>query len=398
MKIVITGCTGSVGREIVPHLAAAGAQLLLVGRDPDKIARMFPGLPAASYEDIEVRARGFDTLAHLAVLNNDVPATPDQFRQANVVMAVKTLEAARAAGIGRLVLFSTMHALDPANRSAYADSKREAQAALSDAGIDVTTLYLPAVYGTRWAGKLAMLNRLPRRLGAMLFTVLAAFKPVVDAGKIASFLLDDSPARAGRDIFLYDDKDENPVFRFVKRTIDLAFAVAILSVFWWLLIALWVWVRVQSSGPGIFAQTRVGRHGRAFTCYKFRTMVTGTLQRGTHEITVGSVTSVGQTLRRTKLDELPQVWNILRNDISLVGPRPCLPVQTDLVERRMAAGVYDMKPGITGYAQIHDVDMSDPVRLTTYDARYKALRSLIFDLKILIGTFLGRGQGDRTGR
>ncbi|MBE0694890.1 MAG: sugar transferase [Aquamicrobium sp.] len=164
---------------------------------------------------------------------------------------------------------------------------------------------------------------------------------------------------------------------------------------WWLLGLIWLLVRVQSPGPGIFAQTRVGRNGAEFTCYKFRTMKTGTAQAATNEVPMEAVTRVGRFLRRTKLDELPQIWNILRNEISLVGPRPCLPVQMQLVEARRRRGVLSLKPGITGLAQVNGIDMSDPERLARWDARYLALQSLALDARILLATAKGRGQGDR---
>jgi lipopolysaccharide/colanic/teichoic acid biosynthesis glycosyltransferase len=398
MKIVITGCTGFVGREIVPLLAAAGADLLLVGRNPDKIRKTFPGFPIATYEDMAERARGFDLLAHMAALNNNVEASLEEFRRVNVGITLETLERARAARIERFVHFSTVHALIEKSMSHYDRSKREAAAAISAADIDAVTLFLPTVYGRQWGGKLSMLNRLPRWASTKLFAAIAALKPVVEAGKIADFLIDGAPAMFGGEAYLYEDKDKNPIFGAAKRSVELTFAIVILLLFWWLFAILWVFVRVQSPGPGIFAQSRVGRFGKLFTCYKFRTMVNGTRQCGTHEVSVSAVTSIGRFLRKTKLDELPQVWNILRNEMSLVGPRPCLPVQTELINRRAEANVFHMKPGITGYAQICDVDMSDPDRLTVYDARYNALRSLTFDFAILVATFLGRGQGDRTAQ
>jgi lipopolysaccharide/colanic/teichoic acid biosynthesis glycosyltransferase len=120
----------------------------------------------------------------------------------------------------------------------------------------------------------------------------------------------------------------------------------------------------------------------------------GTPERGSHEIAASAVTPLGRFLRRTKLDELPQIWNILRNEISLVGPRPCLPAQTRLIEERRRRGVLGLKPGISGLAQINGVDMADPERLARLDARYLALQSLMLDLRIILATFRGRGRGD----
>jgi len=143
-------------------------------------------------------------------------------------------------------------------------------------------------------------------------------------------------------------------------------------------------------------QSRVGKAGRIFTGYKFRTMKQGTRQAGTHEVSATAVTRLGGFLRKTKNDELPKVWNIFRNEISLIGPRPCLPVQTELIEARRFRGVLAVKPGISGLAQIDGIDMSDPTRLARRDARYIALRSFLLDLKISIATATGRGRGDRT--
>lgn len=183
----------------------------------------------------------------------------------------------------------------------------------------------------------------------------------------------------------------------IKRCIDLAIAIGIIAVLWWALILVWALVKFTSPGPGIFAQSRVGRNGRVFTCYKFRTMAKDTRDAGTHEVSAASVTRVGRFLRRTKLDEIPQVWNILRNELSLVGPRPCLPVQTELVAARQELGVLDIKGGITGWAQIKGVDMSDPRKLAVLDREYMEQRSLMLDLKIILATATGSGQGDKVG-
>jgi lipopolysaccharide/colanic/teichoic acid biosynthesis glycosyltransferase len=102
-------------------------------------------------------------------------------------------------------------------------------------------------------------------------------------------------------------------------------------------------------------------------------------------------------MRSSKLDELPQVWNIIRNEISLVGPRPCLPIQTQLIDERRERGVLAVKPGITGLAQVNGIDMSDPARLAKCDARYVRLQSLLLDIRLIISTALGRGNGDRVG-
>lgn len=121
-----------------------------------------------------------------------------------------------------------------------------------------------------------------------------------------------------------------------------------------------------------------------------------TRQAGTHEVSATAITRLGNFMRKTKIDELPQLVNILRNEVSLIGPRPCLQVQEELIAARNAHGVLTIKPGISGLAQVNNIDMSDPQKLARWDARYVGLRSLFLDLKITIATATGRGQGDRT--
>ncbi|MEP3048390.1 MAG: sugar transferase [Hyphomicrobiales bacterium] len=191
---------------------------------------------------------------------------------------------------------------------------------------------------------------------------------------------------------------ENLTYRLFRQLIDYSFALSIIFLFWWLLAVVWILVKFGSEGPGIFDQKRIGINGKVFTCYKFRSMGKDTHQVGTHNVSESAVTPIGTFIRRTKIDELPQVWNILRGELSLVGPRPCLPVQEQLVAERKKRGVLDVLPGITGLAQIQGIDMSDPVRLAEKDAEYIARRGLLLDLKIILATFTGKGQGDRTAK
>ncbi|MDF1826344.1 MAG: sugar transferase [Verrucomicrobiales bacterium] len=154
-------------------------------------------------------------------------------------------------------------------------------------------------------------------------------------------------------------------------------------------------IRLNSPGPAIFRQERVGKRQRNFTCYKLRTMAEGTKQLGTHEVGAASVTSVGRFLRKTKLDELPQLWNVLCGEMSLVGPRPCLPGQAELIEEREKRGVFEVLPGITGLGQVRGIDMSVPDRLAKCDEEYVQRQSLKLDLQLLLQTILGAGREDR---
>lgn len=182
--------------------------------------------------------------------------------------------------------------------------------------------------------------------------------------------------------------------RVFKRLCDVGF-VLLMAVLLWLLALIWLSVRLTSPGPGLFWQPRVGRDGRIFHCVKFRTMATGTKSLGTHLVSSAAVTRVGRFLRVTKLDELPQAWNILRGEMTLIGPRPCLPNQTELVAARHAVGALDITPGITGWAQVHGIDMADPDRLAEWDRAYIDNLSIGQELRIMLMTVNGGGMGDR---
>ena len=406
MKIVVTGASGFVGQNLVPLLARPGMELLLVGRDPEMLSRKFPDCQACGYAELAARAVGWDQLLHLAVVNTSSDAHADEFKRVNVDLLMEVAETARRIGIGRFVNVSSVHALDHRNQSPYAVTKRQAVSRLADlTDIEVVTVYLPAVHGAGWAGRLEWLNRLPGILAQPIFGLLAAFRPTVDVRRLADFVVSApgaGPLAAGQiadgalsELVLSDGQRDNVWYAAVKRAADLAVALGIVVAFWWALLLVWAVIRLTSRGPGLFAQTRIGKDGRAFTSYKFRTMKLGTREAGTHEISASAVTPIGRHLRRTKLDELPQIVNILRNEMSLVGPRPCLPGQTELIDARRRLGVLEVKPGISGLAQINGIDMSTPWLLASWDARYIALRSLTLDARIALRTVMGSGQGDK---
>lgn len=149
------------------------------------------------------------------------------------------------------------------------------------------------------------------------------------------------------------------------------------------------------TGSPFFRQERIGQNQRHFFLFKLRTMKVGTAPLATHLVDPSSVTAIGRFLRRTKLDELPQLWNVLKGDMSLVGPRPCLPNQTELISARESRGVFRAKPGITGLAQIKGIDMSRPDLLAEIDAKLIETLNLGTYLKLVWLTLLGRGNGDR---
>lgn len=149
------------------------------------------------------------------------------------------------------------------------------------------------------------------------------------------------------------------------------------------------------TGSPIFAQERVGKNKQPFKLYKFRTMHKDTASVASHLASKSSITKFGGFLRRTKLDELPQLINVLIGDMSLVGARPNLFNQTELIEEREKRGVYNYLPGITGLGQINEVDMSTPKKLAELDAEMYQNLDIKNYFRYIFATVGGKGQGDR---
>lgn len=145
----------------------------------------------------------------------------------------------------------------------------------------------------------------------------------------------------------------------------------------------------------IFIQERMGRYQKPFKLIKFRTMLPSTAQLATHLVKPSNITRYGSFLRKSKLDELPQLMNVLIGDMSLVGPRPNLPSQTELIQERNTRGVYDQRPGITGLAQIKEIDMSTPRLLAETDQAMIENFNTLSYFKYIFLTIGGKGSGDR---
>lgn len=154
-------------------------------------------------------------------------------------------------------------------------------------------------------------------------------------------------------------------------------------------------VGLFDTGSPIFRQERVGRDQKPFTLVKFRTMRPDTVSVASHLADASAITSLGAFLRRTKLDELPQLWNVLKGEMSLVGPRPCLFNQTELISERHSRGVFESRPGITGLAQVHNIDMSTPKLLAETDAIMMQGLTPTLYFKYIFLTVGGKGSGDR---
>lgn len=176
------------------------------------------------------------------------------------------------------------------------------------------------------------------------------------------------------------------VFDVVLAFIGLIVSAPILALLWAL--------GLLDTGSPLFRQERVGRHQKPFILVKFRTMTADTASVASHLADASAITRLGAFLRRTKLDELPQLWNVLKGEMSLVGPRPCLFNQVELIAERDRRGVFQARPGITGLAQVSKIDMSTPKLLAQTDARMLQALTMTSYFKYILVTVMGKGAGD----
>ncbi|TBV08275.1 sugar transferase [Phytopseudomonas dryadis] len=178
------------------------------------------------------------------------------------------------------------------------------------------------------------------------------------------------------------------------RLFDISFSI--LGLFFGFPIFLIIFViGLFDTGSPLFLQERVGRNKKPFTLVKFRTMGVNTASVASHLASSASITRLGSFLRKTKLDELPQLWNVLKGEMSLVGPRPGLFNQQELTHERSIRGVFDVRPGITGLAQVSDIDMSTPALLAKTDQKMIQSLTLSSYFKYILMTVSGSGRGDR---
>jgi nucleoside-diphosphate-sugar epimerase len=234
LRIVVTGATGFVGRLLVPRLQSAGAQLLLVGRDPAKLTQLFPECINCDYTELSTRGADFDMLLHLATLNNNQNCSRETFRQVNVDFLLQTARAAKQARIPTFVDISSIQTLDLVDgKSLYADTKREGSALLRKMdGIEIRTIFLPLVHANHtYSGKLSGLNRMPGWLSQLLFAFLSALKPTLHADQLTNHIL--AGASGG---VVTTGQSKNTAYRMLSRAIDLSFAVSVLVVLWWLIL------------------------------------------------------------------------------------------------------------------------------------------------------------------
>ena len=174
----------------------------------------------------------------------------------------------------------------------------------------------------------------------------------------------------------------------MKRIFDLSSSFSILVIVTPLLIVISFLIKISDRGPVLFKQTRVGRHQKSFNLLKFRSMPLSTPNVSSSELSNIRLNIFQKFIRRTNIDELPQLINILKGEMSLIGPRPCLESQKRLICLRNEKNIFSIKPGLTGFAQVNSFDDMSEIEKVNFDFIYLQKKSFIFDMKIILKTFI----------
>jgi len=172
----------------------------------------------------------------------------------------------------------------------------------------------------------------------------------------------------------------------IKRVFDILAVSVLLIVLLPVISIIAVFIKLHDGGPIVFKQVRIGRNGREFLFMKFRSMPMNTPNVVSTNIGVLNITPIGKIIRRTNLDEIPQFINVLKGDMSLIGPRPSLPTQQNLIQMRIENGSIKLRPGLTGWAQVNAYDFMPEDEKANFDGEYYKKFGVMMDLKIILGT------------
>ncbi len=402
--VTVTGASGVVGRSVLAELVSRdGYEVRVLSRDPDQFRPdVGTGIKVGGYDDLEEMLTGADAVLHLAARNNDQGGSAADFERDNCDWACELAEAAARIGVKRFVFATTTKALAGKSADSYGLSKANAEYRLlsfaEHSSLEVGLVRLGPVHGPGSKGKVRFLESLPNPIRGIAARVLRSVLPIVSVDVAAKGLVDMLEDTSGRvELCLSDPLDGwSPYWPF-SFAVNGLFVVAVPTVLAIPTAGSAAAVALDSPGGVFFVQRRVGFKQQVFECRKFRTMRTGTPVMGTHEVAKNYVTGVGAMLRKFKLDELPQAINVFKREMNVIGPRPCLENQTELITERARYDVFDIRPGVTGLGQVAGVDMSQPKKLAIFDHRYAAFRSIAWDITIAIKTVLGGGFGDPVG-
>ena len=384
MIVAIVGF-GFIGRQLADYLVEKGYKVKVVTSFP--IESYDSGLAYFSYKDLKEVIASADAVINCAVLNNNGMLSEVNIDRINVALPILLARYSRKYN-ARFICLSSYHAINPFVMTRYAISKRKALVRLNHFD-DVISLVCPFVTNTHHKYPKGILFRLYRYIRS-----LAPFRAVVPSVSVSVVgtniidLMKAQPTPTHKVHIIDSGAENNFYYRLARLVLNCVFACITLTVLLVLLPVLLPIIRHQSRGSFIYKQERLGRFKSLFSIYKLRTMDVSTVSIGSHLVPASSITSIGRVLRISKLDEFPQAINVIKGDLFLVGPRPCLASQSKLITARDKENVYDQKPGITGLAQVLGVTMESPKVLALFDSEYLKIKSVSFDLLIVFSTFL----------
>jgi lipopolysaccharide/colanic/teichoic acid biosynthesis glycosyltransferase len=408
MRIALTGAKGLIAGGLIKDLSE-NHDLILVSRvantthdeknPPGRVEYMAMDEFLIKLPDLQL-----DILLHLAVVNNNQSVSKSEFTKVNVDL---TLDLAKrcASNKVKFIFFSSTHALTPGPIGHYALSKKVACDRLHEIpNLECWILHLPAVIPlTAKVGRFSIFRFIPERAKFVVLSILRLFRPFITLDALAEFLKNELDSTGEEEMGVYYVKNimvgglqYSGFLNLWGYTSSLILAVIATVPVFFTLGFLWIAFVLTGSRDFIFRQNRVGLWSKPFTVYKIRTMAPETAERPTHEVSRSQVTRMGRFLRRARIDELPQCINLLKGEMTFVGPRPCLTTQSGLIAERVRRGILEIPPGITGWAQVWGVDMSDVRRLTQFDEYYLRYRTVGLDLKIICHTLLPFGRKDYT--
>jgi lipopolysaccharide/colanic/teichoic acid biosynthesis glycosyltransferase len=398
-KIIVTGASSLVGTKLIEALEKLNLELILIERDEKRIKKIFSKHKTLNYNQLDLYKGKINAIIHLALMNNNIVGSNEDFQKANVELFKKILLFSKKNNVFKVINLTSFNIFyDKEDPYSVSEHDQFFGGNYNDS-ITLTNIICPFVYSVPYKGKLSFLNKLPTIIRVPLWDILSAFKPLVNLESvIREIILQLESNNKPKDILLADNKDNNFSYLVFKKLTNLAFAFSVLIVFLLPMIFIWLFIVLTDKAPGIFKQTRLGKNESHYKLFKFRTMKLKTPNVETHKVSASDITKIGSVLRSTKFDELLQIFNILAGDMDLIGPRPCLPKQIELINFRREKGIYQISPGITGYAQVNQIDMSSPKILAEWDSRYLKMRSVFLDLLILKQTFLGKGRGDKISK
>jgi len=395
MRLVVRANSRAVGNLISRELVLAGHTVLRISDESGWWSSESADYAHQSLGEWEKYAQDYHAFLLFTVPSNCKAKFSRRRFQKEQELVADFRNSARNLEIPRFIVFSNFQ--DFLSRRDSRGHRRSCsphfleQAAL---GKDVERVYVGRIYSNRKNMQLTVAPRLPRSFGLSHNPLLSWLRPTTSVDHIVNYLKSSGDDSSAQERILGDQKSKHFAYRIWRGLLDSAFVTSVLLIVP-LIIVMWFGVIFESGRPGLFLQERLGSAGSVFQCVKLRTMRNGTPSAATHKVPGGSVTRLGRVLRRFKLDELPQAWNILRREMSLVGPRPCLPTQREVILARDKQGVLEHRPGLTGWAQANGVDMREPELVARYDQEYARFQSAWFDLVILARTILPKHAKSR---